>query len=177
MTSLIIETTKEGEKKQKSIPYINPNASNNELLAFAQGLVDLTNQTYESTTRLDKISLEEQQDLTTTFLYNSITYPGTQAEPVLVPLSTVNSNREFSVNFGLNPSPNQIFIIRPTFNNGSYSGNIALAQINIYGGYSGGNIRLRLPVVETGNFSFIFTANFENYSSISREVFVQVTEG
>lgn len=58
MTSLIIETTKEGEKKQKSIPYVNPQATDSELIAFAQGLVDLTTQTYESTTLIDKRNLD-----------------------------------------------------------------------------------------------------------------------
>lgn len=58
MTSIIIDTTKEGEKKQKSIPYVNPQATDSELIAFAQGLVDLTNQTYESTTIVSKRNLD-----------------------------------------------------------------------------------------------------------------------
>jgi len=60
MTSLIIETTKEGEKKQKSIPYINPQATDSELIAFAQGLVDLTTQDYQNTTVVTKRELETE---------------------------------------------------------------------------------------------------------------------
>lgn len=43
---------------QKSITYANPAASNTDLVNFNKGLIGLTDNTYVSTTRIDKIKLD-----------------------------------------------------------------------------------------------------------------------
>ena len=56
-TSIIINTTdtEYGDKKQKSVSYIDPQASSQALITFAQGMVSLMADTsYESTTRVDR---------------------------------------------------------------------------------------------------------------------------
>lgn len=61
-TSISINTTdtEYGTKKQKSVSYIDPNASNTALISFAQGMVSLMADTsYESTTRIDKTECDE----------------------------------------------------------------------------------------------------------------------
>lgn len=57
-TSLNIKTKYNDIEKSKAVPYINPNASNSELLAFAQAAIALTNQSYQSTDRIDKINID-----------------------------------------------------------------------------------------------------------------------
>ena len=60
-TSLTIKSTADSKTKSKSVPYINPNASNSELLAFARGLINLTaNQTYSESKRVDVTDLDSQ---------------------------------------------------------------------------------------------------------------------
>jgi len=59
MTSITIESTNTSNvTKQKSIPYINENASDSELLAFAQAVNNLTKNTYVKTDRIDKRNLD-----------------------------------------------------------------------------------------------------------------------
>lgn len=43
---------------QKSITYANPSAANADLVNFNKALVNLTNNTYVSTTRIDRIKLD-----------------------------------------------------------------------------------------------------------------------
>ena len=43
---------------QKSITYANPAAANADLVNFNKALIGLTNNTYVSTTRVDKIKLD-----------------------------------------------------------------------------------------------------------------------
>lgn len=54
-------TTNQGVKKQKAISYINPNATNQELVAFGEQYVELTKSTYEKTTRIDRTECDTQQ--------------------------------------------------------------------------------------------------------------------
>jgi len=62
MTSITIESTNTSNvTKQKSIPYINENASDSELLAFAQAVNNLTKNTYVKTDRIDKRNLDTNQ--------------------------------------------------------------------------------------------------------------------
>ena len=62
MTSITIESKNASNvTKQKSIPYINENASDSELLAFAQGINNLTKNTYVETNRIDKRNLDTDQ--------------------------------------------------------------------------------------------------------------------
>ena len=68
MTSLIIESTnQQGIKKQKTIPYIDKSATNEKLIAFAQGINNLTNNTYESTTLVDRKELDTDSKPARTF--------------------------------------------------------------------------------------------------------------
>lgn len=60
-TSLNIKTKYNDVDKTKAIPYINPNATDQELLLFAQTAIDLTNQSYQSTDRIDKVNLDTQK--------------------------------------------------------------------------------------------------------------------
>lgn len=62
-TSLIISSTNSnGVSKQKTIPYVNPNATNQEMVQFGEGLVNLTNATYGGTYRIDKINCDTEPD-------------------------------------------------------------------------------------------------------------------
>ena len=74
-TSISINTTdtEYGTKKQKSVSYIDPNASNTELIAFAQGMVSLMADTsYESTTRIERTECDTIQPRTCTVTYRII---------------------------------------------------------------------------------------------------------
>ena len=58
-TSINITTIRDNEKKQKSITYINPLTSSQELIDFAQSIVAVTNDSYDKTTRIDRIDCDE----------------------------------------------------------------------------------------------------------------------
>ena len=57
-TSISITTTRDNVKKQKSITYIDPTATSEEILQFAHSITNLTNDTYQETTRIDKTELD-----------------------------------------------------------------------------------------------------------------------
>lgn len=57
--SLIIESTSYGEKKQKTITDINPNARNSELQVLAQGINALTTNIYVGGTKVLKQNISE----------------------------------------------------------------------------------------------------------------------
>ena len=50
-------TTSSGKKNTTNVSYINPTATNDKLLQFAQMLVALTTDTYEGTTKITKESV------------------------------------------------------------------------------------------------------------------------
>ena len=56
-TNLQIMTTFAGEDSTTNIPNVNPSASNADLKTFAEALIDLTQETYVETTRIDKTQL------------------------------------------------------------------------------------------------------------------------
>lgn len=59
--SIQIETIDaNGNKKQKSLTDINPEATSTQLVQFAQNLVALTNQTYSATNRIEKINCDTE---------------------------------------------------------------------------------------------------------------------
>lgn len=59
--SIQIETTDTlGNKKQKSLTDINPQATSTQLTQFARNLVALTNQTYGATYRIEKINCDTE---------------------------------------------------------------------------------------------------------------------
>jgi len=59
--SIQIESTDTlGNKKQKSLTNINPEASSAQLKSFAQNLIALTNQTYSETNRIEKINVDTE---------------------------------------------------------------------------------------------------------------------
>lgn len=51
----------EGVTKQKSFAYINPSATSAELVAFARGIVSLSDDTYVKTTRINKIDCDNEE--------------------------------------------------------------------------------------------------------------------
>lgn len=58
-TSINVETTKSGTKKQKAISFIDPNSSYADLIAFGRGITSLmADADYASTTRIDKINCD-----------------------------------------------------------------------------------------------------------------------
>ena len=62
-TSLIIGMTNtSGENKQKSITDVSNTATNAQLVAFAQGLVAVTNNTYKDTTKVTKVDCDNEAD-------------------------------------------------------------------------------------------------------------------
>lgn len=84
-TSISINTsdTEYGTKKQKSVSYIDPNATNQELIAFAQGMVSLMADTsYESTTRIERTECDND---------TRATYPTTRMDYVKM----VNGSQTF----------------------------------------------------------------------------------
>lgn len=61
-TSLIIGMTNtNGDDKQKSITDVSNTATNEELVAFGQGLVAVTNNTYKNTTKVTKVDCDTEQ--------------------------------------------------------------------------------------------------------------------
>ena len=56
-TSVIIMTTRNGEKKQRSFTHINPSATDNQLIEFAGKLVEISADTYIGAVRVDKKEL------------------------------------------------------------------------------------------------------------------------
>ena len=73
-TSISINTndTEYGTKKQKSVSYIDPNASNADLVAFAKGMVSLMADTsYESTTRITRTECDVTKLTRTVTSYSS----------------------------------------------------------------------------------------------------------
>ena len=56
-TSIIINTTRNGNKKQRSITNIDSNETANQLIEFAGKLTALSTDTYVSTVRVDKTEL------------------------------------------------------------------------------------------------------------------------
>ena len=56
-TSIIINTMRNGEKKQRSITNIDSNATANQLIEFAGKLTALSTDSYVSTVRVDKTDL------------------------------------------------------------------------------------------------------------------------
>ena len=56
-TNLQIMTTFAGEDSTTNIPNVNPSASNADLKTFAEALIDLTQETYVETPRIDKTQL------------------------------------------------------------------------------------------------------------------------
>ena len=63
-TSINITTIRDNEKKQKSITYINPLTSSQELIDFAQSIVAVTNDSYDKTTRIDRIDCDNANQRT-----------------------------------------------------------------------------------------------------------------
>ena len=56
-TSIIINTMRNGDKKQHSVTNIDSNATANQLIEFAGKLTALSTDTYVSTVRVDKTEL------------------------------------------------------------------------------------------------------------------------
>lgn len=57
-TSIIINTIKNGDKKQRSVTNIDSNATANQLIEFAGKLTALSTHTYVSTIRVDRTELQ-----------------------------------------------------------------------------------------------------------------------
>lgn len=79
-TSLIITSTDStGKTKQKTISDINPDATNEQIVALTSAMINtLTNSTYNGTSRIDKIDCDtEASKIVPTFTLNktSVTYP------------------------------------------------------------------------------------------------------
>lgn len=62
-TSIIINTTRDGSKKQRSVTNIDPSATANNLIDFAQMLVGLSSDVYVSTVRVDKTELARTEEV------------------------------------------------------------------------------------------------------------------
>ena len=61
--SIIIKSTDTNNKvNQKTITFINPEASNADLKTFAQGLNALTTNSYNETVRIEKINVDTEDD-------------------------------------------------------------------------------------------------------------------
>lgn len=56
-TSIIINTTRNGDKKQRSITNIDPNATANQLIEFAGKLTALSTDTYVNTVKVTREEL------------------------------------------------------------------------------------------------------------------------
>lgn len=99
-TSLIIGATDSGGKTiQKTVTDVNPNATNEQLTTFGKMLNSLTNNTYQTTNRIDKTNCDTESGKTArTISYFSIS--GTQvplanlAQPLTIPLSKLQTKAE-----------------------------------------------------------------------------------
>ena len=55
--SIVINSVRDGKDKSMSVGYINPNATPQQLITFAQGINSLTQNTYQGTTLVEKTDL------------------------------------------------------------------------------------------------------------------------
>ena len=95
-TSLIISATGSGGKTvQKTVTVVNPHASNEKLTTLGQMLNSLTTNTYQTTTRIDKVNCDTETKTQRTITTFNVTSTGVQitdyTQPVSVPLSKVNT--------------------------------------------------------------------------------------
>lgn len=56
-TSIIINVTSNGEKRQRTVTNVDSQATNNQLIEFAGKMVALSTDTYVNTVRIDKTEL------------------------------------------------------------------------------------------------------------------------
>lgn len=82
-TSLIIGMTNtSGDDKQKSITDVSNTATNAELVAFGQGLVAVTNNTYKNTTKVTKVDCDTETKITPSFRIQTYVWDETQSKAV-----------------------------------------------------------------------------------------------
>ena len=143
-TSLILTSTEQttGKTLQKTITDVNPDASSEALLGFAQRLNALTTNVYGKTDRIDKVNVDTESTaglLTPTLSIAKTTYSWSgdknNSENV-----TIDYTYDGDGNIYINPSPAQHFN----------------ATINRYG--SGGRIYIGRSTIEEA-FPWEFTVN------------------
>ncbi|MBR6888763.1 MAG: hypothetical protein IKN16_10005, partial [Selenomonadaceae bacterium] len=61
-SAIVTYTDNDGKTCQKALSDINPDASNAEIKTFAQKLLGLTDNTYVSTDRVDKVNCDTEAD-------------------------------------------------------------------------------------------------------------------
>ena len=92
-TSIIVNTTEAGtgKKLQKTLTDINANASNQQLVSFAQALNSLTTNTYVETNRVDKSNCDEEAGggVQTAFQHNLKINGSVNRRQTVAPGSTV----------------------------------------------------------------------------------------
>ena len=106
-TSISITMDSNGVKKQKSVSYIDPNAENTSLVAFASGLVSLTSDSYESTTRIDRTECDTapvradypitRMDWIDNSTGSTVTTTFTVSNPVINAKTNSFSNKQFQI--------------------------------------------------------------------------------
>lgn len=103
-TSIIIESiTSSNIKKQKSITDINPEASSNELINFASSIINLTNQSYDKTIRIDKKELSDTKtpiNLTTIAVNSTSTEVINNTITINLTVNQLNSYGAFALVIG-----------------------------------------------------------------------------
>lgn len=186
-TSLNIETTINSKQKNKNIPYINPEASSQELLTFSQDLINLTNQSYVKTTKISKVNLDSptepaipitRMDVATT----QGTYPTFTVDNPVVNLKVSDisaTTKIIQFRFGM-PYTSSAPIL--TFNSADWSIAYSRYGMNpnsgtanntwtIGAGYNGESIQPQ---------SFVMHVHFNetaNYRAFDLDVTVNITEG
>ena len=124
-TSINITTIRDNEKKQKSITYINPLTSSQELIDFAQSIVAVTNDSYDKTTRIDKIDCDNVNQRTVSlFQYQvgSVSFTNVPADGI-INLTTAQAISGGSARFIFKLRMNDMAFI-PTLEYSSTSNNV-----------------------------------------------------
>ena len=89
--SIQIESTDTlGNKKQKQLTDINPEATSQQIKSFAQNLILLTNQTYNATNRIEKINVDTESGKAT---------PTLTLDPTTLPASSINSGSGVEISY------------------------------------------------------------------------------
>ena len=124
-TSINITTIRDNEKKQKSITYINPLTSSQELIDFAQSIVAVTNDSYDKTTRIDRIDCDNANQRTVSlFQYQvgSVSFTNVPADGI-INLTTAQAISGGSARFIFKLRMNDMAFI-PTLEYSSTSNNV-----------------------------------------------------
>lgn len=141
-----------GKKTTNKLSYVNPNITNNQAVALAEMITNLTKDTYQSTTRTDTTDCDIQTPLVFVLNYSNTDYSA--GATINIPLSAVNESNAFSVNGKCVPSSTEYTVTRPT-----YTSTDLVPTINQMVLYTGGTTKFETKLAEKTTGSFVMNVH------------------